>query len=109
MSRRHLCTRLAGSLIKRAAGLRTAVSSASTLWDGRRDGKEVQENANTFVDPSSALPPVSGWVCPQAREMRVNKRTKRQSGLTGTFGLDITNTHAQTPAAGAAGAAGAAA
>jgi len=78
------------------------VSAASALWDGRRDGKEVQENAQAAV-VGGEHPPVATWVCPQAREGRANKKTKRQSGMTATFGLDISNTHAQLLEAGAAG------
>ena len=75
------------------AGIRTAFSAAAALWDGRRDGKEVQENAAN-VGANGEPPGVAAWVVPQARDGRANKRTKRQSGLTATFGLDLTNTRA---------------
>lgn len=84
--------------------LRSMVNAASAVWDGRRDGKEVQENAESAAAGGSP-PPVAAWVCPQAREGRVTKRTKRQSSMSGTFGLDIENTRRQMEAAGAAGAA----
>ena len=86
------------------AGIRSAVSAAAALWDGRRDGKEVQENASTFVGAAGELPPVAAWVVPAAREGRANKRTKRQNSLAATFGLDITNTRQQMLDAGAGAA-----
>ena len=85
------------------AAFRTMVNAASAVWDGRRDGKEVQENAQN-VGAGGGPPPVAAWVVPQAREGRANKRTKRQSILGGTFGLDIANTRAQMEVAGAAAA-----
>jgi hypothetical protein len=84
-----------------AVGIHTAMSAAAALWDGRRDGKEVQENAAN-VAVNGDLPSVAAWVVPQAREGRANKRTKRQSGLTATFGLDVTNTRSLMIEAGAA-------
>ena len=77
------------------------MSAAASLWDGRRDGREVQENAGTFVAAAGELPPVAAWMVPQAREGRATKRTKRQSGLTATFGIDITNSRALMLEAGA--------
>ena len=82
------------------AGIRTAVAAAAALWDGRRDGKVVQENAAN-LGPNGELPGVAAWVVPQVREGRANKRTKRQSGLTATFGMDITNTRTLMITAGA--------
>ena len=79
------------------------VNAASAVWDGRRNGKEVQENADCVV-AAGELHAVAAWVCPQAREGRANKRTKRQSSMSGTFGLDIENTRRQMEEAGAAGA-----
>ena len=76
------------------------MSAAAALWEGRRDGKEVQEN-DTNLGANGELPGVAAWVVPQARDGRANKRTKRQSGLTATFGLDITNTRTLMLAAGA--------
>ena len=76
------------------------VNAACAVWDGRRDGREVQQNAQTTA-AGGAPPPVAAWVFPQAREGRAVKRTKRQSGLSGTFGLDITNAEALRLTAGA--------
>ena len=75
------------------------VIAASAVWDGRRNGKEVQENAESAVAGGSRPPVAAAWVCP-AREGRVTKRTK-QSSMSGTYGLDIENTRRQMEAAGA--------
>lgn len=102
-TRRCGVTRLPHTFTKRfcAAAFRTMVNAASAVWDGRRDGREEQENAKE-AGVGGEQPPVAAWVCPQARDGRAAKRTKRQSGLSGTFGLDISNTHALMLAAGAA-------